>query len=103
MSRKKNNRISWNDYLNHQFFKKNYVDYNKIDNSKNNDMNLTIKYLGIFMEICEHIEKDYKKVIKEKTNKRDKIIEEQNSYYDEKVREIKEMSKEIIKIKNKYS
>ena len=66
-------------------------------------MNITIKYQDVFMEICEHIEKDYKEVIKEKTNKRDKIIEEQNSYYDEKVREIKEMSKEIIKIKNKYS
>ncbi len=98
----KNNRISWNDYLNHSFFKINYADYDKKDNSKNNDMNLIIKYHNIFMEISEHIERDYTKVIGNKNN-RNELIKNQNSYYDGKVKEIEEMFKEIIKIKNKYS
>ncbi len=98
----KNNRISWNDYFNHQFFKIKYVDYDKNDHSKNNDMNLIIKYHNIFMEISEHIEKDYTKVIGNKNN-RNELIKNQNSYYDEKVNEIEEMFKEILKIKNKYS
>ena len=33
-------------------------------------MNITIKYQDVFMEICEHIEKDYKEVIKRDANKK---------------------------------
>ena len=65
-------------------------------------MNLIIKYHNIFMEISEHIERDYTKVIGNKNN-RNELIKNQNSYYDGKVKEIEEMFKEIIKIKNKYS
>ena len=65
-------------------------------------MNLIIKYHNIFMEISEHIERDYTKVIGNKNN-RNELIKNQNSYYDGKIKEIEEMFKEIIKIKNKYS
>ena len=54
------------------------------------------------MEISEHIERDYTKVIGNKNN-RNELIKNQNSYKDEKVKETEEMYKEIIKIKNKYS
>jgi hypothetical protein len=54
------------------------------------------------MEISEHIERDYTKVIGNKNN-RNELIKNQNSYYDGKVKEIEEMFKEIIKIRNKYS
>ena len=65
-------------------------------------MNLIIKYHNIFMEISEHIERDYTKVIGNKNN-RNELIKNQNSYYDGKVKEIEEMFKEINKIKNKSS
>ena len=98
------NIISWDDYLNHQFFKNHYVDYDKKENPKNIDMNLIIKYHNTFMEISGQIEKDYTEVIKQKTTeKRNKLIKNQNSYYDTKIKEIEKIFEEMNNIRKKYS
>ena len=72
------NTISWNDYFNHKFFKKNYPDYN--DNEENavinkEDIVLLEKYKNELEKFTNNLNRMYMdfNAIKEKEKKKEKI------------------------------
>ena len=94
-----NNRISWNDYFNHPFFKESYPGYE--DEDDNNEIENYKKYVIIEeaynkMEVIrKQFEKHYMEVVKIPQSERDIYFKAQDwKEFDEPIKDLKKKMKE---------
>jgi len=86
----KNNRISWNDYFNHSFFKKYYKDYNDNDTEEINidDIALLNDKKNKLKEFTNSINQCYVDLNKINRDNKDEKIKQIKKDYDEKIKKL---------------
>ncbi len=93
-----NSRISWNDYFNHPFFKNIYHDYNK-DDKYFNIVKELIDYGNTCLKYGEEMRGYLVQLTETQVNDRSNKLNEQYKEWENKIKNIKELSEKVNELK----